>query len=297
MVQSTEKTRTHPMPRALAGSPAVGPAHSPAAPPAFPCPRARNAPNSPRHPEPPSPRATFPGPMGREAPKDPAWMCLRAQQGSAKKRSRDLLQSPAKKRLKAKPGRIPREIPKPLHAAGHSPLPCRGPCPLPCRAAGAPLPASPQRPGYQSQSGHTAAPHHHPEPPSPDRKARHGCVRGHNREAPRGAAGICCKARQRNAARLSLVESTKKSEPIPCRGAPARSPAVGSVHSHAREPVTPPIPQDTSKPWGARDFRGPRRSYFSIVRRQGWAPQRGISTSSTGTARGAPAQRARWRRT
>ena len=52
------------------------------------------------------------------------------------------------------------KIPNPSHAAAHSPLPCRGPRPLSCHTAGAPLPASPQRPGYQSQSGHTAAPHH-----------------------------------------------------------------------------------------------------------------------------------------
>ena len=49
-VQFPDKARTHPMPRAPARSPAVGPAHSHAAPQALLCPRARNATDALRHP-------------------------------------------------------------------------------------------------------------------------------------------------------------------------------------------------------------------------------------------------------
>jgi len=48
-VEFPEKTRTHPLPRALARSPAVGSAHSHAAAQTLPCPRARNAPDPQRH--------------------------------------------------------------------------------------------------------------------------------------------------------------------------------------------------------------------------------------------------------
>ena len=49
-VEFPEKSRTHPRPRAIACSPAVGPGHSHATPQAFPCPRARNAPYPPKTP-------------------------------------------------------------------------------------------------------------------------------------------------------------------------------------------------------------------------------------------------------
>jgi len=84
---TTLKSRTHPMPRLIARSPAVGLAHSPATPQALPCPQARNAPATKANPDIPLPRTTvtFPGPTGRETPKGAAWMRHEVQQGERRK--------------------------------------------------------------------------------------------------------------------------------------------------------------------------------------------------------------------
>ena len=120
MIQITEKSRTHPLPRTPARSPAVGPAHSHATPHAFRCPRARDAPTPKATPDTPPPRttATFPGPKGREPPK--------GREGCAVRHSREALESAAgicrkaRQRNTARRGMV--EFPEKTEL-----IPCRGP--------------------------------------------------------------------------------------------------------------------------------------------------------------------------
>ena len=112
MGSSHRKIRTHPMPRARAHSPAVGSAHSHAAPQAFPCPRAHHAPAAKTTPDAPPHRTTT-----------PTHLTQTQGQGSVERRSRDLLQSPAKKRRKEKTDSNHRKIPNPSHAADLPPTP------------------------------------------------------------------------------------------------------------------------------------------------------------------------------
>ena len=79
LVEFPEKSRTHPLPRAPTRSPAVGPAHSPATPQAFPCPQAHDTPPPEDTPDAQPPCATTPseargGPERRslDVPKAPS---------------------------------------------------------------------------------------------------------------------------------------------------------------------------------------------------------------------------------
>ncbi len=254
MVEFTKKYRTHPIPRAIAGSPAVAPAHSHATPPALPCPRARDAqppkpPWTPHRPAPP-PRATFPGPKGSEAPTGAAWMCaawmcLRAQQGSAKKRSKDLLQSPAKKRRKEKPDSNHRKIPNPSHTAGPPPAPLQWalPTPMPRR-----------RRSHARKSATPRIPQDTPNLPRPAPPPRATFPGPMDREAPKDPAWMCPGAQQRSAERHSrelLQSSTEKR----LKAKPGRIPreipkplhAVGLAHSPAA-PQALPCPRARNAP-------------------------------------------------
>ena len=90
----------------------------------------------------------------------------------------------------------------------------------------------------------------------------------HSEEGLESATGICRKARQRNAARRSPVESPEKSQTHPLPRAAAHSPAVGSAHSSATPQAIPcprarnaPSPKDTPEtphPRTTATFPGPK---------------------------------------
>jgi len=180
-----------------------------------------------------------------------------------------------------------------------------GPRPLRCHAAGVPMHASQKLPKLTNTPRTPTTPRHHPEPQRREApKARH--------RLPGGKAGKRWKPRPRSAGRpgretpqgAAWLNSPKKPNSSHAAGRTAsRSPAMSAAHSHAapqafpcpriRNAPDPPRHPEPPEPAEAPRPPRPRGRYLSIVRRQGWAPQRGMSTSSTGTARGAPAQRAR----
>ena len=163
------KPPTHPLPRARARSPAVGPVHSPATPQAFPCPRAHNASIPRRHPGPP-PRAKRRGVRKGAVPmcrRHRAWEPRRdrpqAQQGSAERRS--MVDS------------IHRKIP--------NPLPWRGPAHSPATPQALPCPRARNTPDRPRHPAPSISPRHHSEPM--------------RREAQEGEARMCREAKQGSA--------------------------------------------------------------------------------------------------
>ena len=247
--------------QAAARSPAMGPAHSPATPQAFPCPRARNAPTPKATPDAQPPRATTPS---RNAGKR-----RKARQGCALRHSRKALVSAAGIRRGARQRSAARRSMVEFHentrthpvprASAHSPP--WAPRPLPYRAPGAPLLTSPQH----------LTPKTTPDATPLNTTTQSHLLQTEGQRSAEGAAGMYPEAqhgsdgkrgrdppeaRQRSAGRRRMVEFPEKSQIPPMPWAIARSPAVGPAHSPTAPPAlscprarnTPYPPKTPKKP-------------------------------------------------